>query len=119
MNEKEILTTIKTLKEASAAVDAYFQSENDYVQMIHWDVAAMQQEKSRILQEVEIVKKQLEDIRAQGRAILDKARQEAEQIIEAAGRKNADALGRLEKVKAFVTKHEKAEYLALKEGASV
>lgn len=117
MSDKEILTKIKQLKTLCADVDTYFQNENDYVQMVRWDVSALQQEKMRILQDIETVKKQLEDTRRQGQVLIEQAKQEAERIVDMAGKRNAESMSRLEKVKAFVTKHEKAEYLALKEGA--
>lgn len=80
MRPEEITNKMKETAVLLKELNTYFSQDNLSANMIKWDVESLLKSKTKLLEELEIIKSQIEETKKQGSTIIDKAKDEAEKI---------------------------------------
>mgnify|MGYP001573432693 CR=1 FL=1 len=81
MNQEEMITEkMKNVAVLLKDLNAYFSQDNLSAKMIKWDVDGLMSDKTKLLEEMAIIKSQIDEAKKQGDEIIAKAKEKAEDI---------------------------------------
>lgn len=113
MEEKHITQLLIDLEPIVKSLNGLFAANRVSYNSARWDLENLAAKKKMLLDEMPAIEKSNADKRRAADVMIEKARAQAEKIMEVAGHRNVESIRLLSEVKQFVTDVEKARYKEL------